>query len=312
MANDYIVKRAEMEMIADKFREKNDNTQKVVFPKDFVSSIDEVYESGRKSMYKIVEEDFTSIRKEDLEGVKKIRAFFCYVYTNLVNVELPESLENIGSSSFRECTNLKSITIPDTVESAGDRVFYHCSSLEGTLSLGNIYSINAHFCNGCTGLTRVIFGKNLSAINGYAFGSCTGIKIFDFSACTIVPTLSALTAFNGIKNFTAIVPDALYSRWIKATNWSSIADKIKLKSQVQVEFRIVDEINYMYNGTYTVSYGTTWREWVDRFPSDESHPDEPEWRVEDDENIYNSYVGFRVYVGNVDDVIESGTYYVIW
>ena len=61
MANDYIVKRAEMEMIADKFREKNNNTQKVVFPKDFVSSIDEVYESGRKSMYKIVEEDFTSI-----------------------------------------------------------------------------------------------------------------------------------------------------------------------------------------------------------------------------------------------------------
>lgn len=232
MTNEYVVNKTDLEMIADKFREKKDDAKKVVFPNGFVSAVDDVYEAGRKSMYKLISEEFTSIKEADLYGVSKIRSFFCCGYTKLVSVELPNTVTNIGSSAFRECTNLQTVTIPDSVITAGDRVFYHCSALTGTLNLGNIDTINAHFCNGCTGLTEVVFGKNLKKINVYAFGSCSNIKIFDLTQCSAVPTLADLSAFNGISGFIVKVRDNLLSSFKSASNWSSIASQIKGKSEV--------------------------------------------------------------------------------
>ena len=231
MTNEYVVNKTDLEMIADKFREKKNTTEKVIFPDGFVTGIDDVYVSGRSSMFSFVEGLKSTITKEDLYGVKKIRPYFCYS-SAITNVEIPDTVVNIGSSAFRECINLQTVTIPESVISAGDRVFYHCTSLTGTLNLGNIVTINAHFCNGCTGLTEVVFGKNLKRINAYAFGSCSNIETFDLTQCDTVPTLADLSAFNGIIGFIVKVPDNLLYSFKSANNWSSIASQIKGKSEV--------------------------------------------------------------------------------
>lgn len=54
------------------------------------------------------------------------------------------------------------------------------------------------------------------------FYGCSELEFVDFSAATSVPVLGNVNAFQGANaNYKIIVPDALYSTWIAAANWSN-------------------------------------------------------------------------------------------
>ena len=54
----------------------------------------------------------------------------------------------------------------------------------------------------------------------------------NFSQATAVPTLSNVNAFNSTNaTYKIVVPDALYSSWTTASNWSSIASHIVKASE---------------------------------------------------------------------------------
>ena len=53
------------------------------------------------------------------------------------------------------------------------------------------------------------------------------VGVFDFSIAATVPTLASTSAFGGIpSDCKIVVPDALYSDWIAATNWVNYASYI--------------------------------------------------------------------------------------
>ncbi|MDL2238477.1 leucine-rich repeat domain-containing protein [Christensenellaceae bacterium OttesenSCG-928-K19] len=52
-----------------------------------------------------------------------------YQKTNMVSVELPESLWKIESGAFYRCDALETVKIPKNVEEIGESPFYRCSSL---------------------------------------------------------------------------------------------------------------------------------------------------------------------------------------
>ena len=52
----------------------------------------------------------TSLSKEQLNGVIYIRANCFYKQTKLTQVEIPDSVECIGSAAFNGCSALKKIT----------------------------------------------------------------------------------------------------------------------------------------------------------------------------------------------------------
>ena len=56
-------------------------------------------------------------------------AFFCR--DKIVKLEMPEGLENIGRSSFRDCFNLKELRFPASLKRLGGRAFYGCTDLVG-------------------------------------------------------------------------------------------------------------------------------------------------------------------------------------
>ncbi len=74
-----------------------------------------------------------------------------YWCTNLVSVELPNTITSIESYAFYYATALTSLVIPNAVTSMGWEVFYNCSSLESVtigsgiteLSDGTFYDCNA-------------------------------------------------------------------------------------------------------------------------------------------------------------------------
>lgn len=76
-------------------------------------------------------------------------------------------------------------------------------------------------------LTSITIPEGVTSIGDGAFGNCDQVELFDFTACTSVPTLSSTTAFENIPSSCKIrVPAFLYDAWKSATNWSKYADYI--------------------------------------------------------------------------------------
>lgn len=164
----------------------------------------------------------------------------CRGCTSLESVDL-SSLTTIGTQglriSFDECSSLTSIDVSSVTSVSGEQGLYcfvkACSSLQ-SLDLGNLESANGSesmtaIARNCTSLKSVNL-KKLSSVgtNGLnqAFDGCTALEVVDFSEATDVPSITSSTFSNTNSTFQIVVPDALYSTWIAATNWSSLASQI--------------------------------------------------------------------------------------
>lgn len=108
-----------------------------------------------------------------------------------------------------------------------------CTSLQ-TLDLRYLESADGSesmsgFATGCTALKKVYLNKlssvGTNGLNG-AFNGCTALEVVNFSEATAVPEITTTTFSNTNSTFQIVVPDALYSTWIAATNWSSLASQI--------------------------------------------------------------------------------------
>ena len=143
------------------------------------------------------------------------------------------SLDNICNG----CTNLTSVNLPNitTVVSFGmTSAFRGCTSLTH-VDLSSLSSVNGsngiqNAFYGCTSLTHVDL-SSLSSVNGYvaigsAFYGCTALQEVKFNNATAIPAIATSTFQNTNSTFKIIVPDALYSQWITATNWSARASQI--------------------------------------------------------------------------------------
>ena len=53
----------------------------------------------------------------------------------------------------------------------------------------------------------------------------------DFSQAIAVPAIESNTFSNTNSTFQIVVPDALYSSWIAATNWSALSSQIVKASE---------------------------------------------------------------------------------
>lgn len=161
-------------------------------------------------------------------GVEKINYNAFYYCYNLESVIIPDSVLNIGNSVFSECCTLGSMTIPDSVTSIGSSMLRNCTRMENLIISSGVTSIGTETVYGGKTLVNVIVRGNVANIASKAFNTCNGVKLYDFTACTAVPTLAATDVFTGIPNDCEIrVPAALYAEWIAAANWSTYANNIK-------------------------------------------------------------------------------------
>lgn len=129
--------------------------------------------------------------------------------TNLIKVNLPETLENIGECCFQGCTALEECNIPQSVKSISTNAFRNTSALAIDVVLPNIESFSRAFYgsgiktldltgssidtipstssggNGafayCKNLTRVIFNDGFKTIQEFSFADCTSLQTVYFS-----------------------------------------------------------------------------------------------------------------------------------
>lgn len=136
-------------------------------------------------------------------------------------VELPEGNKiGIGQAAF-QYARIKKIIVPSDNTGNSTYIFANNTDLEELIWKTNAYSGN--MCRDCKGLKRLIFeGDNPYLADG-AFLGCTSLELVDLSKCKVVPALRYTNAFTNVPTTCEFrIPAALYDKWIKATNWSTM------------------------------------------------------------------------------------------
>ncbi|MGN1245722.1 MAG: leucine-rich repeat protein [Muribaculaceae bacterium] len=99
-----------------------------------------------------------------------------FAYTALVTLDIPATVESIGSEAFTYCLSLNAISIPDAVKTIGQDAFSGCESLT-TIALGNgLTEIDDNTFSECAALSEITWGENLQRIGVNAFLYCTSLN----------------------------------------------------------------------------------------------------------------------------------------
>lgn len=173
----------------------------------------------------------------------------CY---SLKYITISSDVTSVGSYVFNKCYSLKSIVIPSSIttmsngvfsdcrslqraclskdcggSSASSYMFNNCYSLESLIIPTSVTTIYGYMLQNCYSLTKLVIPTSVTTISNSAFIDSSEIIEYDFSNYSAVPTLSNAGAFTNINYICKIiVPNDLYSSWITASIWSSMADYI--------------------------------------------------------------------------------------
>ena len=130
-------------------------------------------------------------------------------------IHLPNSLTDIGVSSFANCYRLTSIEIPSSVTSIGASGFCNCSVLTSVTfgensqltSIGNDRTGRTFF--NCSSLTSINIPSRVTTIGEYTFSGCTNLTSITFSQDSQMTTLGGLQGCGNITSIT--IPDSVTS-----------------------------------------------------------------------------------------------------
>lgn len=183
------------------------------------------------------------------EGLKSIGLSVFYgsssarLLGNQTSLIFPSTLETMGNYAFSysDLSKVTEIYFPDSVTSLGVGCFTNILLENCNITFGSgitfipagLFQYAKNKADNYTSKVYFRFNGDVTSIANEAFGSVKGARLFDFRNCTSVPTLGALSGITSYttRNFTIVVPDALYDSWRTATNWSTIKSKIKKVSE---------------------------------------------------------------------------------
>ena len=114
------------------------------------------YEEGDEHYLLGYRENQTELRLPETSPTGSDYAIYQYAFywgSSLINIEIPNSVTEIGGSAFYGCSGLTSITIPDGVTSIGESAFSSCHGLESVTIGSGVTSIGSSAFSNCGGLT---------------------------------------------------------------------------------------------------------------------------------------------------------------
>jgi len=129
-----------------------------------------------------------------------------FIYADIVQVVIPDSITSIGNSAFSECFSLTIINIPNSVAHIGGYAFYGCSSLTSITIPNSVTSIGKDTFSGCTSLTSITFNGTKAEWNEAVKD---GVKIPSHTTVTIT-NKTEYELLEDVFNFT-LLNDGTYS-----------------------------------------------------------------------------------------------------
>ena len=154
--------------------------------------------------------------------------------TSIVSINLKDSqLASIYDNAFRGCTALRDIEFPETLESIGECAFFLCKSLTSIKFAKSFTEINQYAFYNCTNLSNVsLKSSEVDTINIKCFSGCSSLE-----SITFPDTLSSIeeNAFYSCTSLVSItLPSSLTSIGIEAFCSSGLED-VKFEENSSME-----------------------------------------------------------------------------
>lgn len=165
--------------------------------------------------------------------------------SSLIKVSLPNNLKKIGSDSFGECRSLINISLPNSLKHIGDGAFRY-TPITNIVIPENVDSIGGQAFYGCQNLMEVTLPTSLQYLGGRCFESCA-LKRIDLSN-TMIKSIEPACFENCESLEEVILPEDLYSiRW-EAFNRCSQLAKFNVPEGVElIEERAFDGTKWLSN-----------------------------------------------------------------
>lgn len=164
----------------------------------------------------------TDLREIDIPAsVENIERYAFGNNKNLKKVTFREGLINIGASTFSGCESIDSIVCPSTLRTIGNSGFEGCKNLKQLSLNEGLVSIEYGAFSRCTGLTDIILPSTLEICKGYAFGECGNIKTIE-ARSVLPPTTDGSCPLTNVDltGVTLYVPSWSVGEYQLADGWN--------------------------------------------------------------------------------------------
>ncbi len=121
-------------------------------------------------------------------AIEIIPSDICYGMA-ITNIDIPNSVQAIHASAFRECNELTTITLPLSLDTIGQYAFYQCDNLAQIDIPNKVSYIGDYAFACCTSMKSVSLGENVSTIGSNTFKNCTSLNtiVWNTKYCTTSP-----------------------------------------------------------------------------------------------------------------------------
>ena len=156
-------------------------------------------------------------------GTESYRSFIA----GIEEVEIPDSVTEIGDYAFHNFLELKKINIPNSVTSIGRYAFYCCDSLISITIPNSVTSIGDWAFSDCSSLTSITIPESVTSIEDYAFDGCCSL-----ASITIPESVTSIGrgTFNRCSSLTNITYNGTQSQWNKISKDSLWKDNSAIKT----------------------------------------------------------------------------------
>lgn len=97
-------------------------------------------------------------------------------YTDLISINIPSSVTNIGYAAFESCDSLISVNIPNSVTNIDDFAFWGCSSLPSITIPSSVTNIGLAAFYFCHSLSAITIPDGVKTIGNLAFAFCDSLE----------------------------------------------------------------------------------------------------------------------------------------
>ena len=99
---------------------------------------------------------------------------------NIVNVEIPEGITEIGENAFLSREKLECIKLPETLENIGERALASCTNLVELDIPSSVNIINSDAFKNTSNLKKIKINKTAGSISGAPWGNMYGERIIEW------------------------------------------------------------------------------------------------------------------------------------
>ncbi len=124
----------------------------------------------------------TSVTFSKSGTVRLIHDNLLWGVSGVVTLDLPESVETIGPSAFREMTKLESVNLPLQLPIVNKYLCYNNVSLQSISIPDKVTVIDESAFAECSALQQVKIGNSVATINDNAFENCSTLPVLEIPA----------------------------------------------------------------------------------------------------------------------------------